>query len=133
MRASAAALAPFEVAVAGGGAALAGRENVRVHAEAHGAAGLAPVESGFAKDTIEAFAFGLRFDSLRARHDHGADVRGDFIARGDACGGAKIFNARVGAGADEDTIDVDCVETRSGFEGHVFEGALEGFALLIVG
>src|SRR6185437_13670656 len=46
VRATAAALAAFEVAIAGGSAALAGRKNVGVHAEAHGAAWLAPVESG---------------------------------------------------------------------------------------
>ena len=53
--ASAAALAAFEVAVAGGGAALAGREDVGVHAQAHGAAGLAPLEAGLAEDVVEAF------------------------------------------------------------------------------
>src|SRR5947207_16029253 len=40
--APAAALAAFEVAVGGGGAALAGEEDIGVHAQAHGAAGLAP-------------------------------------------------------------------------------------------
>ena len=55
--ASAASLAAFEVAVAGGGATLAGRKNVGIHAQAHGAAGLAPVESGFAEDAVEAFGF----------------------------------------------------------------------------
>src|SRR5580698_2096658 len=42
MGASAAALAAFEVAVAGGSTALAGREDVGVHAQAHRTAGLAP-------------------------------------------------------------------------------------------
>src|SRR4051812_38813054 len=44
VRPAALALAALEVAVAGRGAALAGLELVRVHAEAHRAAGLAPVE-----------------------------------------------------------------------------------------
>ena len=43
--AATAALAAFEVAVAGGGAALAGGEDVGVHAEAHAAAGFAPLEA----------------------------------------------------------------------------------------
>ncbi len=72
--ASTAALAAFEVAVAGGGAALAGRKNVGVHAQAHGAAGLAPVEAGLAEDAVEAFVFGLSLDGLRAGNDHRADV-----------------------------------------------------------
>src|SRR5690348_9599817 len=42
--ASAAALAAFEVAITGGGAALAGRQDVGVHAQTHGAAGLPPVK-----------------------------------------------------------------------------------------
>src|SRR5690348_9169094 len=46
MSAPAASLAPFKVPVAGGGAALARLKNVRIHAQAHGAAGLAPLEPG---------------------------------------------------------------------------------------
>ena len=60
MRAPTAALAAFEVAIAGGGATLAGRKNVGIHAQTHGAAGLAPVEAGFDEDFVEAFGFGLR-------------------------------------------------------------------------
>ena len=60
VRASAASLAAFEVAVAGGGAALAGRKNVRIHAQAHGAAGLAPVEARFFEDAVQALGFSLR-------------------------------------------------------------------------
>ena len=44
--AASAALAAFEVAVAGGGAAFAGLQDVGVHAETHAAAGLAPLEAG---------------------------------------------------------------------------------------
>jgi hypothetical protein len=54
MRASAASLAAFKVAVAGRSAALAGRENVGVHPQAHGAAGLAPLKAGLAKDAVQA-------------------------------------------------------------------------------
>ena len=74
VRASAASLAAFEVAVAGGGAALAGRENVGIHGQAHGAAGLAPVEAGFLEDAVQALGLGLRLDGLRAGNHHGADV-----------------------------------------------------------
>src|ERR1700677_3937419 len=58
--AATAALAAFEVAVAGGGAAFAGGEDVGVHAETHAAAGFAPVEACFGEDLVEAFFFGFR-------------------------------------------------------------------------
>ena len=47
--ATAGALSAFEVAVARGGAALAGREDVGVHAQAHRATGVAPVEARVAE------------------------------------------------------------------------------------
>ena len=40
------ALAPLEVAVGGGGATLPRLQAVGVHGQAHGAAGLAPLETG---------------------------------------------------------------------------------------
>src|SRR4051812_43835201 len=54
VRAPAAALAALEVAVRGGGAALAGLQDVRVHAQAHRAAGGPPVEPGGAEHLVEA-------------------------------------------------------------------------------
>ena len=49
VRATAGALAALEVAVARRGAALAGREDVGVHAQAHRATGVAPVEARVAE------------------------------------------------------------------------------------
>src|SRR5208337_5123952 len=46
VRASSAALPPFEVSVAGRGAALSRLQDVGIHAETHGASRLAPFESG---------------------------------------------------------------------------------------
>jgi hypothetical protein len=54
---------------------------------------------------------------------------GDLVAGGDAGGGAQVFNAAVGAGADEDAVDGDFFERRAGLEAHVFEGALEALAV----
>src|SRR5215469_14590320 len=51
--ASTAALASLEVAVGGRGAALAGLQDVGVHGEAHGAAGLAPLKAGGLEDGVE--------------------------------------------------------------------------------
>ena len=47
-----------------------GCEDVGVHAQAHRAAGLAPVEAGAAEDLVEALGLGLGLHLLRARHDH---------------------------------------------------------------
>src|SRR5690606_31913401 len=48
------ALAALEVAVAGGGADLAVLQLVRVHRQAHGAAGLAPLEARLGEDLVQA-------------------------------------------------------------------------------
>src|SRR3954463_16500510 len=71
VRAPAAALAALEVAIGRGRAALAGLEDVRVHAQAHRAAGGAPVEARRPEDLVEALALGLRAHLLGARDDHG--------------------------------------------------------------
>src|SRR4029079_14468938 len=75
--APATALAPLEVAVGGRGAALARREDVRVHAQAHRSAGAAPVEAGGAEDLVEALALGLRLHLHRAGNDHRVEFPGD--------------------------------------------------------
>src|SRR5580698_593756 len=64
MRAAALALAALEVAIGGAGAALAGRQHVVVHGDAHAASGFAPLESGVAEDAVESFLFGLGFNDL---------------------------------------------------------------------
>ena len=85
--AAAAALPPFEVAVRGRGAALAWQQDVRVHAEAHGAAGVAPFKAGGLEDLVEAFGLGLQSSPGRTRHDHGVDAVFDLFALDHCCGG----------------------------------------------
>src|SRR3954452_14715777 len=75
--AAAAALAALEVAVRRRGAALAGREDVGVHPQAHRAARAAPVEAGGAEDLVEALGLGLGLHLDRAGDDHGVHVGGD--------------------------------------------------------
>src|SRR6202167_2129969 len=104
MRAPAASLTPLEVAIRGRGAALAWGEDVWVHAKAHRAASDAPVKAGVAEDAIEPLCLGLSLDLLGAGHDHRVDRRGDFATCYDLGGGAQITNARVCAGADENTV-----------------------------
>ena len=61
-RAAAAALAAFEVAVGGGGAALARGQLVGVHGKAHGTARLAPVKACFDQHLVDAFGLRLLLD-----------------------------------------------------------------------
>src|SRR4029079_11959233 len=51
--------APLEMAVRGRGATLARAELIRVHAEAHRAARLAPLEARILEDLVEPLGFGL--------------------------------------------------------------------------
>src|SRR5437764_318705 len=102
MRTAARALASLEVAVGGRGATLSRRKTVRVHAEAHRAAGLAPFEARFAEDAIETFALGLLLDQARARyHQRELHVLGDTAALDHRGRGAQVLDARVGARTDE--------------------------------
>src|SRR5271156_2098981 len=57
--ASATPLASFEIAIAGRGTAFAGSKNVGVHAQAHGAAGLAPLKTSRAENFIQSLLLGL--------------------------------------------------------------------------
>src|SRR5438067_1008365 len=71
MGAAPAALATLEVAVRGRRAALARAQRVRVHAQAHRAAGAAPIEPGGLEDLVQALGLGLLLDLHRAGDDHG--------------------------------------------------------------
>src|ERR1700733_10917721 len=110
MGASPPPLAPLEVAVGRGCAALAGLQDVGVHTEAHGAAGDAPVKAGIAKYLVETLGLGLRLDLLRSRHHHRGDARGDLLAGDDLGGSTQVADARVGAGADEHSVDGDLLD-----------------------
>src|SRR5690242_4193136 len=74
--APAAPLATLEVAVGGRRTALAGLEDVGVHAQAHRAARAAPVEAGGAEDLVEALGLGLGLHLHRAGHHHRVEVGG---------------------------------------------------------
>ena len=51
-----------------------GREDVGVHAQAHGAARRAPVEAGRAEHAVQPLGLGLRAHLLGARDDHRPDA-----------------------------------------------------------
>ena len=107
MGASTEALTALEVAVRGGGAALARLQLVRVHGQAHGAARLPPFKARLDEDLVETFRLGLGLHKARARHDHGADAMMHLAALGDGSRRAQILDAAIGAGADEGALDGD--------------------------
>src|SRR5438046_10722250 len=67
--AAATSLPSLEVPVAGRGAPFARPKDVRIHAEAHRAAGVAPLEAGFAKQRIETLRLALPLHARRPRDD----------------------------------------------------------------
>src|ERR1700733_5602088 len=101
MGAPALALAALEVAVGGGGAALAGGELVRVHAQAHRAAGRAPLGAGRGEHRVQALLLGLGPDLHGPGYDQHPDGRGDPAPAQDGRGGAQVFEPAVGARAEE--------------------------------
>src|SRR5260370_36747424 len=102
MRAAVFALTAFEIAIAGAGAALVRRQDVGVHADAHAAACVAPLESGCSEDLVEAFFFGLRLDAARARHNQRLfNVLCDVLAGNEMRSSAEVVQARSQARSDK--------------------------------
>src|SRR5882762_2405265 len=127
------ALAALEIAIAGAGAALVRRQDVRIHPDAHAAAGVAPFETGGGENLVEAFFFSLRFDSARARNDQRLlDVFRYVLACHKMRRGAQIIKARIGARANEYAIHRNVDDGRAGFQPHIFECALGGFLVVEV-
>src|ERR1700758_3080537 len=84
--AAALALAALEVPVRGGRGALTRLERVRVHAQAHGAAGAAPLGARLGEHRVEPFGLGLRTDLHRAGNDQHTYTVGDLAALDDTGG-----------------------------------------------
>ena len=94
MGAAVSALAAFEIAIGGAGAALMRGEDISVHADAHAAACVAPLETSVGENFVEALGFGFGLDAARAGNDEGLlDVFGNVLARDEVGGGAKIVDA----------------------------------------
>ena len=89
----------LEIAVGRRRAALAWFQLVRVHAEAHRAAGVAPVEPGLGEDLIEPLGLSLRADLLSARDDHLVHVRGDPPPLAHQRRGPEVAAPSLGAGS----------------------------------
>src|SRR5258708_5056842 len=117
MRAAVLALAAFEIAVAGAGAAFVGRQDVGIHPDAHTAAGVAPFETGSAENFVKAFFFGLRLNAARARYNQRLlDVFRHVLAGNKMRGGAQIIEARIGARPDKHAVDGNVHNWRAGFQ-----------------
>ena len=65
-------------------------------------------------------------------NDHARAV-GDGATLDDFRGGAQVLDAGVGAGAEEDRVDLDVAQRGAGLEVHVLHGALGGEAVVVVG
>src|SRR5439155_4017873 len=107
VRAPTRALAPLEVAIRGRRAPLAWGQDVRVHAQTHRAPRVAPLKAGGFEHEVQAFLFRGALDRRRAGDDHSANFRMHAATLDHPRGGAQVFEARVGARADEDAVDGD--------------------------
>ena len=95
------------------GAALAGRQLVGVHRRGTSSSRARAIRSrprGRCGRGPPASAWLLH--QAGARHDHRAHAVGDLAAPGDRGRGAQILDAAVGAGADEDAVDLQILQPR---------------------
>src|SRR5581483_11549523 len=132
MGAPAASLATLEVAVTGGGATLALGKLVAVHGDTHAASRLAPLEAGFAEDVSQPFLLGHAAHMGRAGYHQRAHGWRNALAFDVTRGQPQVFQARIGAGADEDGIYGDVGDLLLWRETHVLQGAFDGSARLRV-
>src|SRR5271157_5436575 len=130
------ALAAFEVAVAGGSAALLGREDVGIHSQTHRASRLAPLRPRVLEDAVESFLFSGKLDRFRARDHQDCHAGMHLMSMNDLRCSPQVFQPPVGARADEDAIDRDVFDASPRFQAHVTEGrdhscALGGIARVV--
>src|SRR4051794_6441854 len=101
------ALPSLEVPIGRGRAALLWRELVGVHAEAHRAAGAAPLTTGLLEDHIEALVLGLQPDAHRPGNDEGPGAVRHLASLDDLRRCSHVPDPGVGAGPHEDRVDRD--------------------------
>mmetsp|Transcript_63960 Transcript_63960/g.169297 ORF Transcript_63960/g.169297 Transcript_63960/m.169297 type:complete len:585 (-) Transcript_63960:74-1828(-) len=117
-------LTALEVPVRGRGTTLLRQQHVRIHAEAHGTARLAPVETGLLEDHVETLRLRLLLDPARPWDDHRVDAVGDLPSLDDGAHGAQVLDAAVRAGSDEHLVDGNVLHTLPGLQTHVLERLL---------
>src|SRR5580658_1836828 len=119
MRSPTASLSPFEIAVAGGSAALARLQNVRIHSQTHGASRFTPLKPCVQKNTVQSLLLGRALYRLRSRHNHGTHIRTYLMTFGHARCRPQIFETRVRARPNKDTVDADVLNALPRFQPHV--------------
>src|ERR1041385_6569661 len=97
MRPATGPLAPFEITIAGRGAALSWLKYVGIHRQAHTETGFAPLTSPLFDQPTEPCLSRLLLPQARPWHNHCPPPPGDTLALGEAGRKAEIFDARVGA------------------------------------
>src|ERR1700730_8683074 len=86
------------------GLQVGGGELVRVHAQAHRAAGRAPFGPGLGEHRVQALLLGLGPDLHGAGHDQHPDGRGDPATAQHVGGGPQVLEPAVGARPEEDGV-----------------------------
>ena len=105
MRARKRALPPNKIPVGGGSTALLWSHLIRVHAQAHGTAGFAPLKARFDEYTVKAFFFRLMSDKAGTGHNQGLNNGVcNLAAFDDLSGRTQILNPGVSARSDEDAV-----------------------------
>jgi hypothetical protein len=132
MGAAATALTAFKIAVGGGSTTLPRFQLVRIHRKAHRTTRFTPVETRLDKDLVEAFFLSLMFHKARARDHHRVYMGCNLLAFGNGRGRAQVFHPPIGAGADENTIDLHRGKRRTGFQIHIGERAFGGSTLVFI-
>ena len=130
MSARARSLAANEIAVGRRGAALAGGQRVAVRAEAHRTAGVTPFESRVDEDLRQTLGLGLGLDDARAGNNPCGHAGCDLSSTKHGRGGSQVFDAPIGAGADEDPVDGDIGQRHAWLEIHVSKRAGDRIATL---
>ena len=132
MRAPARALSPLEVAVGGGGGALARSQLIWVHAQAHRAAGGTPLRTKLSEDFVEAFLLRLGFNHGGRRHDHHPRIGSDGAPLDHVGRSAQVFDAGIGTGTDEDGIDLDIAQRSIWLQVHILQSLFHSGLFIIV-
>ena len=109
------ALPSFKIPVGGGRTTFVRLQPILVHRQAHRTSRLTPVETGSDEYLVETLGLGLFLDQPGARNDHRIDARIDRFSLDHLGNRAQILDAPVGAGANEDTVNLDIGDLCPGF------------------
>src|SRR3984957_7776478 len=124
MSARISSLPPYEIPVRGRRAPFELADRFAVRAETHRATRFAPFESGLFENDVQALRLRLRLNQAGTRNDPPAHVFMHLAAGRDRRRAAQVLDPPVRAGADENAIDCNRVETVARLEVHVFQRSL---------